>query len=76
MELRVHVSGEDGSPVCAALNLTEEKLVCPLGFFPCGNLTLCLPQVLHCNGMDDCGNHADEDNCATERWEHSEEARR
>ncbi|XP_073897842.1 relaxin receptor 1 isoform X3 [Castor canadensis] len=36
---------------------------CPLGFFPCGNVTKCLPQLLHCNGVDDCGNQADEDNC-------------
>ncbi|XP_053439486.1 relaxin receptor 1 isoform X4 [Nycticebus coucang] len=37
---------------------------CPLGYFPCGNITRCLPQLLHCNGVDDCGNQADEDDCA------------
>ncbi|XP_030349262.1 relaxin receptor 1 isoform X3 [Strigops habroptila] len=36
---------------------------CPLGYFPCGNISKCLPQQLHCNGEDDCGNRADEDNC-------------
>uniref|UniRef100_A0AAY4E0F6 Relaxin family peptide receptor 2b n=1 Tax=Denticeps clupeoides TaxID=299321 RepID=A0AAY4E0F6_9TELE len=36
---------------------------CPLGLFPCGNLSMCLPQVLHCNGQQDCPNGADEDNC-------------
>ncbi|XP_044153927.1 relaxin receptor 1 [Bufo gargarizans] len=36
---------------------------CPLGFFPCGNITKCLPQFMHCNGVDECGNQADEDNC-------------
>ncbi|XP_062991372.1 relaxin receptor 1 [Elgaria multicarinata webbii] len=36
---------------------------CPLGYFPCGNITKCLPQLLHCNGIDDCGNQADEDDC-------------
>ncbi|KAI8508766.1 Relaxin insulin-like peptide receptor 1, partial [Branchiostoma belcheri] len=42
---------------------------CPLGEFPCGNLTLCLPQRLHCNGRDDCGNNADEERCARNfRW--------
>lgn len=46
-----------------ALNITEEKASCPLGYFPCGNLTVCLPQLLHCNGIDDCGNQADEENC-------------
>uniref|UniRef100_A0A8B9ILC4 Relaxin family peptide receptor 1 n=1 Tax=Anser cygnoides TaxID=8845 RepID=A0A8B9ILC4_ANSCY len=47
--LEDHVSGGGGT--------------CPLGYFPCGNITKCLPQQLHCNGEDDCGNHADEDNC-------------
>ncbi|XP_075705791.1 relaxin receptor 1 [Rhinoderma darwinii] len=37
--------------------------ICPLGFFPCGNITKCLPQFMHCNGVDECGNQADEDNC-------------
>uniref|UniRef100_A0A2K6F1N2 Relaxin family peptide receptor 1 n=1 Tax=Propithecus coquereli TaxID=379532 RepID=A0A2K6F1N2_PROCO len=36
---------------------------CSLGYFPCGNITKCLPQLLHCNGVDDCGNRADEDDC-------------
>uniref|UniRef100_A0A671ES40 Relaxin family peptide receptor 1 n=1 Tax=Rhinolophus ferrumequinum TaxID=59479 RepID=A0A671ES40_RHIFE len=36
---------------------------CSLGYFPCGNITKCLPQLLHCNGVDDCGNQADENNC-------------
>ncbi|KAG9351813.1 hypothetical protein JZ751_023064 [Albula glossodonta] len=40
-----------------------ESKDCPLGHFPCGNLSLCLPQVLHCNGQEDCKNGADEENC-------------
>ncbi|XP_049626818.1 relaxin receptor 1 [Suncus etruscus] len=36
---------------------------CSLGYFPCGNITKCLPQYLHCNGVDNCGNQADEENC-------------
>ncbi|KAF5889922.1 relaxin receptor 1-like, partial [Clarias magur] len=44
-------------------NVSEEHDPCPLGYFPCGNLSSCLPQLLHCNGVDDCGNQADEDNC-------------
>ncbi|XP_036933667.1 relaxin receptor 2-like [Acanthopagrus latus] len=51
----------------SALNVTEEKAPCPLGYFPCGNLTMCLPQPMHCNGIDDCGNQADEENCDCER---------
>ncbi|KAL7863589.1 hypothetical protein SRHO_G00125730 [Serrasalmus rhombeus] len=45
-------------------NVSEERSHCPLGYFPCGNLSTCLPQLLHCNGVDDCGNQADEENCA------------
>nr|XP_019959372.1 PREDICTED: relaxin receptor 1 [Paralichthys olivaceus] len=55
----------------SALNVTEEKATCPLGYFPCGNLTICLPQLLHCNGIDDCGNQADEENCGDNNgWPH------
>nr|XP_020849749.1 relaxin receptor 1 isoform X4 [Phascolarctos cinereus] len=42
---------------------TKHDSHCSLGYFPCGNETKCLPQLLHCNGVDDCGNHADEENC-------------
>uniref|UniRef100_H3CX20 Relaxin family peptide receptor 2a n=1 Tax=Tetraodon nigroviridis TaxID=99883 RepID=H3CX20_TETNG len=37
--------------------------VCPLGQFPCGNTSECLPQVLQCNGHRDCPNGADERRC-------------
>ncbi|XP_066892988.1 relaxin receptor 1 isoform X3 [Kogia breviceps] len=40
-----------------------QDVSCALGYFPCGNTTRCLPQLLHCNGVDDCGNQEDEDNC-------------
>uniref|UniRef100_A0A8C9Q9J0 Relaxin receptor 1 n=1 Tax=Spermophilus dauricus TaxID=99837 RepID=A0A8C9Q9J0_SPEDA len=40
-----------------------QDVQCSLGHFPCGNITKCLPQFLHCNGVDDCGNQADEDDC-------------
>ncbi|KAH0630876.1 hypothetical protein JD844_004193, partial [Phrynosoma platyrhinos] len=36
---------------------------CPLGQFPCDNETVCLPQPLHCNGVVDCGDGADEKDC-------------
>lgn len=36
---------------------------CPLGQFPCGNTSVCLPQVLQCNGHRDCTNGEDEDHC-------------
>ncbi|XP_051973473.1 relaxin receptor 2-like [Xyrauchen texanus] len=36
---------------------------CPLGQFPCGNISVCLPQVLQCNGHRDCKNGADEEHC-------------
>ncbi|XP_063776543.1 relaxin receptor 1 [Pseudophryne corroboree] len=41
----------------------QSDFSCPLGYFPCGNITKCLPQLMHCNGVDECGNQADEDNC-------------
>ncbi|KAF4011848.1 hypothetical protein G4228_003373 [Cervus hanglu yarkandensis] len=40
-----------------------QNVPCDLGYFPCGNTTECLPQQLQCNGVDDCENHVDEDNC-------------
>ncbi|XP_029304696.1 relaxin receptor 2a [Cottoperca gobio] len=36
---------------------------CPLGYFPCGNMSDCLPQSLQCNGHKDCPNEADELYC-------------
>ncbi|KAK5858597.1 hypothetical protein PBY51_002726 [Eleginops maclovinus] len=36
---------------------------CPLGHFPCGNMSDCLPQALQCNGHKDCPNGADERRC-------------
>ncbi|OBS66739.1 hypothetical protein A6R68_04721, partial [Neotoma lepida] len=41
---------------------------CPKGYFPCGNLTKCLPRAFHCDGVDDCGNGADEDNCVLSQY--------
>ncbi|XP_074133182.1 relaxin receptor 2-like [Sminthopsis crassicaudata] len=44
---------------------------CPLGEFPCGNISTCLPQLLHCNGHEDCANGADEENCVDNSgWPH------
>ncbi|XP_065136155.1 relaxin receptor 2b [Paramisgurnus dabryanus] len=50
------------STIKAGLDSRPEE-DCPLGHFPCGNVSICLPQVLHCNGQNDCPNGADEDNC-------------
>ncbi|XP_043547990.1 relaxin receptor 2-like isoform X2 [Chiloscyllium plagiosum] len=36
---------------------------CPVGFFPCGNLSVCIPQSSHCNKVKDCENGADEEDC-------------
>ncbi|KAF4094151.1 hypothetical protein AMELA_G00010100 [Ameiurus melas] len=59
------------SVALTAFNVSEEHGPCPLGYFPCGNLSSCLPQLLHCNGVDDCGNQADEDNCGDNNgWPH------
>ncbi|KAM9788935.1 relaxin receptor 2a [Neosynchiropus ocellatus] len=48
----------------SALNgQTVGSAQCPLGQFPCGNTSECLPQALHCNGHWDCPNGADESRC-------------
>ncbi|CAG04641.1 unnamed protein product [Tetraodon nigroviridis] len=55
----------------SGLNISEEATSCPLGYFPCGNLSVCLPQLMHCNGINDCGNQADEENCGDNNgWPH------
>ncbi|XP_067842779.1 relaxin receptor 2-like [Heptranchias perlo] len=36
---------------------------CPIGLFPCGNLSVCIPQSSHCNKIKDCENGADEEDC-------------
>ncbi|XP_026075776.1 relaxin receptor 2-like isoform X2 [Carassius auratus] len=51
---------ETEASMMASRALTEG---CPLGQFPCGNLSVCLPQVLQCNGHRDCKNGADEEHC-------------
>ncbi|KAM9203404.1 LOW QUALITY PROTEIN: relaxin receptor 2 [Mergus octosetaceus] len=38
-------------------------VVCQKGYFPCGNHTTCLPRAFHCDGINDCENGADEENC-------------
>ncbi|XP_007520354.1 relaxin receptor 2 [Erinaceus europaeus] len=52
--------------------LTEGSTIMPLcqkGYLPCGNLTKCLPRAFHCDGVNDCGNNADEENCGdTSGW--------
>ncbi|KAG7464881.1 hypothetical protein MATL_G00170350 [Megalops atlanticus] len=55
----------------AAEELYAASDVCPLGEFPCGNLSVCLPQPRHCNGVQDCANGADEENCVDNSgWPH------
>ncbi|XP_051539374.1 relaxin receptor 2-like isoform X2 [Myxocyprinus asiaticus] len=41
---------------------------CPLGQFPCANISVCLPQVLQCNGHKDCKNGADEEHWDNSGW--------
>ncbi|KAI4565197.1 hypothetical protein MJT46_009540 [Ovis ammon polii x Ovis aries] len=51
--------------------LTEGSTItplCPKGYFPCGNLSQCLPRAFHCDGVEDCGNGADEENCVLDQY--------
>ncbi|XP_028277097.1 relaxin receptor 2a isoform X2 [Parambassis ranga] len=48
------------APVASRVELDDR---CPLGQFPCGNSSECLPQALQCNGHKDCPNGADERHC-------------
>ena len=41
--------------------LTDD-MICPLDEFVCNNLQ-CVPYFLVCNGVDDCGDGTDEQNC-------------
>lgn len=50
-------------PVLLASSRLSGEAACPLGQFPCGNMSECLPQALHCNGHRDCPNGADERRC-------------
>ncbi|KAM9173384.1 LOW QUALITY PROTEIN: relaxin receptor 2 [Pangshura tecta] len=38
------------------------------GYFPCGNLTTCLPWAFQCDSVNDCRNGADEENCRDSGW--------
>ncbi|XP_043913033.1 relaxin receptor 1-like [Protopterus annectens] len=46
-----------------SLMIPASPVHCKLGYFPCGNSSHCLPQLLHCNGVPDCENGADEEDC-------------
>uniref|UniRef100_A0A3Q3F4S7 Relaxin family peptide receptor 2a n=1 Tax=Kryptolebias marmoratus TaxID=37003 RepID=A0A3Q3F4S7_KRYMA len=48
------------SLVMAAAAAVEDDVHCPLGEFPCGNISQCLPQNLQCDGRTNCPNGADE----------------
>ncbi|XP_029459027.1 relaxin receptor 2 [Rhinatrema bivittatum] len=45
--------------------------VCQAGYFPCGNQTTCLPRAFHCDGVKNCENGADEENCSLHQYPHS-----
>ncbi|XP_072127058.1 relaxin receptor 1 isoform X2 [Mobula birostris] len=48
---------------CNVIHTEDQTTSCPPGYFPCGNLSVCLAQPLQCNGIKECENGADEDRC-------------
>ncbi|XP_069748796.1 relaxin receptor 1 isoform X2 [Narcine bancroftii] len=48
---------------CKVIGPDYLTVSCSAGYFPCGNLSMCLPQPLQCNGIKECENGADEGNC-------------
>uniref|UniRef100_A0A8C5QG71 Relaxin family peptide receptor 2 n=1 Tax=Leptobrachium leishanense TaxID=445787 RepID=A0A8C5QG71_9ANUR len=51
------------------IEVSISESVCKPGFFPCGNLSVCLPREFHCDGVKDCDNGADEEYCGdTNGW--------
>ncbi|XP_062917144.1 relaxin receptor 2 isoform X1 [Mobula hypostoma] len=48
---------------CNVIHTEDQTTFCPPGYFPCGNLSVCLAQPLQCNGIKECENGADEDHC-------------
>ncbi|CAJ1063819.1 relaxin receptor 2 [Xyrichtys novacula] len=59
--LLVHLTLTEIEALAASTVASESE--CPLGQFPCGNMSECLPQALQCNGHKDCANGADEWHC-------------
>nr|2M7P_A Chain A, Low-density lipoprotein receptor, Relaxin receptor 1 [Homo sapiens] len=41
----------------------SQDVTCSLGYFPCGNITKCIPQFWRCDGQVDCDNGSDEQGC-------------
>lgn len=44
----------------------QQANTCAPGFFTCKN-RLCIPSLYRCDFEDDCGDHSDEDNCASSK---------
>lgn len=59
----IHLTHAGAKAAAMAASRAEEEGPCPLGQFPCGNMSECLPQALQCNGHKDCLNGADESHC-------------
>uniref|UniRef100_U3IF07 Relaxin family peptide receptor 2 n=1 Tax=Anas platyrhynchos platyrhynchos TaxID=8840 RepID=U3IF07_ANAPP len=58
LEMSFHIFSES----CLMEGVSVD-VVCQKGYFPCGNHTTCLPRAFHCDGINDCENGADEENC-------------
>ena len=62
----------DGNTQCAS-NIDESKKVCsecPPNWIKCGDYAKCVPEKRQCDGVDDCGNGFDEQNCVCKGVHH------